>query len=437
MIVAVHLGLVWVVGALAPPLAWTAIVAAAFAGGALGLGVGLLGFLAALAGFLMVITATRAASVLGGTGGRRALWALLVAGVGTAGWVLGWAVTDVAGLGVSRDPLLAALLGGVPFALVAGLLLLRGWPFSVGALTLSVALVAAGVVVLRQEPSDELDARLVTAGIYRETSYVVAIPGYLPVGGRDYGDRLGGGSFGPEDPGLVPPDLFITITAYPRDVLGEQMCGQPTAYDSRLTWGACTVEEDGLVYRHNEVAHGYQVPIDDRFVTVVGTPAVDHDLLRAAASSLHPAGADELVGAQVEAGAHYAAQVPGYVGQVTGPSPGVTYTPADRAGNGARSVAITLYVSYAAGEDICFRTTECTPRDAGLTYVRDEDTHGYVIRRGDVNVRVLGGPQVAKELLRQATLTARPATDEELRRILPPPRPHGRLERLRHWLRQF
>ena len=48
------------------------------------------------------------------------------------------------------------------------------------------------------------------------------------------------------------------------------MCGQPTAQDSRLMWGSCTVEAGGLVYRHNEIVHGYQVPVADLYVTVGG-----------------------------------------------------------------------------------------------------------------------------------------------------------------------
>ncbi|MFI6596129.1 hypothetical protein ACIBHX_07770 [Nonomuraea sp. NPDC050536] len=39
------------------------------------------------------------------------------------------------------------------------------------------------------------------------------------------------------------------------------------------------------------------------------------------------------------------------------------------------------------GDSICFRTTECTPDGAGLTYVRDEDTHGYVVRHDQMIVQ--------------------------------------------------
>lgn len=435
-IVAFQLGAAWAVGAVALPMAWQALLVAVLAGGMGLFGViALVGALAVLAYLIVVITVSREVSVLGATGGRRLLWALLVMGGGTVGWALGWDGTDAAGLGVSRNPLLTLLLGGAPFALVAGWFLV-GWKRSTAALGLSVVLIGAGVVVLRHESPDELEERLVANGVDRETTYAVAIPGYLPTDGRDYGNGLGGASFYPENPDAVPPDRYITITAYDRVILGEQMCGQPTAQDSRLTWGSCTAEADGLVYRHNEIEHGYQVPVGHLYVTVVGTPAVDHDLLRAAALSLHMATADELGGHREQTGEYYTAAVPGYIGQVTGIPPGMLYAPADHIGNGAQSVSISLHVTYAASDSICFRTTECTP-DAGLTYVRNEDTHGYVIRRDEVNVQVLGGLRVDKTLLRQAALNARPATDEELRRALPPLKPRSLADRLRQWLRKF
>lgn len=435
-LVAVQLGAVWLVGAVALPAAYGVLLIAAFGGtGPFG-AVALAGVSTVLAYLILVITATRAASALGTTGGRRVLWALLVLGLGTAGWALGWAVTDIAGLGVSRDPMLTFLLGGVPFALVAGLLL-RGWQFNAAALGLTVVLAGAGAVVLRHETPDEFEARLTANDVHRETAYAVAIPGYVPNDDLDYGNGLGGGGFRIQDQDAVPPDRYLTITAYDRVGASEQMCGQPTAQDSRLRWGRCVIEPDGLVYRHNEIEHGYQVPVGRRYVTVVGTPAVDRDLLRAAASSLRPATAAELGGNQAQAGGIYAATVPGYVGQATGTPPGMVYAPADRTGNGVQSVAISLYVTYADGDSICFRTVECVPDGHGLTYVRNEDTHGYAVGRDRMNVRVLGGLRVDRSLLRQAALDARPATDEELRRALPPLEPREPIDHLRRWLRSF
>jgi hypothetical protein len=113
----------WAVGAMAPLAVTQALIGAMFARS----GVALLAVASvALAIVVLVlyaaVTGTRVVTGMGATAAGRVLWALLVAGGGAIGWSLGWAVTDAAGLGVSRSPALTVLLGGVPFALVAGLL---------------------------------------------------------------------------------------------------------------------------------------------------------------------------------------------------------------------------------------------------------------------------------------------------------------------------
>lgn len=433
--VAVQLGATWAVGSIALPVGWNLLLLTAFAGGRGPFVVlALVGVVGVLAYLIVVITTTRSVSVLGASVGGRVLWALVVLGVGTVGWALGWAITDAAGVGLSRNPLLTFLFGGVPFALVAGLLL-HGWPRRAPAIGLSVVLIGAAVVALRHETPEEFDARLALNGVSRETAYAVRISGYAPTN-RDYGDGLGGANFAPTDRGAIPPDRYLTIMVSDRVLPGEQLCGQPTAQDARLAFGDCAIEPDGLVYRHNEFEHGYQVPVGPVYVTVAATLAVDRDLVRIAARSVHVATVDEF-GGHEQTGNYYAATVPGYTSQLAGAPAGLVYLPADHTGNGAQSVAITLHATDALSESVCFDTTECTPDGAGLTYVRREDTHGFVLRRGRVNVRVLGGLRTDRALLRQATLDARPATDDELRRALPPPRPHSFLDRLRQWVRSF
>ena len=75
----------------------------------------------------------------------------------------------------------------------------------------------------------------------------------------------------------------------------------------------------------------------------------------------------------------------------------------------------------------------CTPDSDGLQYRRTEDMHGYVVRRGDLNVYAMGGVGVDRALLRRAALDARPV----IRRgtaALPAPVPgKGPLDRLRRW----
>ncbi|NYH40383.1 hypothetical protein HNR22_000110 [Micromonospora jinlongensis] len=98
--------------------------------------------------------------------------------------------------------------------------------------------------------------------------------------------------------------------------------------------------------------------------------------------------------------------------------PRVGYALADHTGCAAASVRVALHVTF-AGQDPCFQAT-CTSEAAGLTYVRREDSHAYVLRRGDVNVEVAGGVSVSRSLLREAALAARPASEDELLRALPP-----------------
>ena len=86
-----------------------------------------------------------------------------------------------------------------------------------------------------------------------------------------------------------------------------------------------------------------------------------------------------------------------------------------------------------AEQDPCFQAA-CTSEGAGLTYVRREDGHGYVLRRGDVNVAVTGDVSVNRSLLRDAALAARPASQDELLRALPLPPDRDLLDRLRAWL---
>ncbi|MEV0999626.1 hypothetical protein [Nonomuraea sp. NPDC050202] len=79
----------------------------------------------------------------------------------------------------------------------------------------------------------------------------------------------------------------------------------------------------------------------------------------------------------------------------------------------------------------------CTPEDPGLTYIRTEHSHGYVVRRGQVDVRVMALAEADRTLLRQAALSARPATDAELLRGLPPWTPDDAGARFHRWLHSF
>lgn len=54
------------------------------------------------------------------------------------------------------------------------------------------------------------------------------------------------------------------------------------------------------------------------------------------------------------------------------------------------SPTIRLDVQNAGPDTVCAETTQCMPDGPDLTYVRTKHSHGYVVRRGYVNVRVMG-----------------------------------------------
>ena len=83
------------------------------------------------------------------TGGARArlLWVLLVMGGGLAGWSYAAVVTYAAGFDSTTQLILAYTVGGLPFALVAALLL-RPWRVNVVAGAVCAGLVTAGFLMV-------------------------------------------------------------------------------------------------------------------------------------------------------------------------------------------------------------------------------------------------------------------------------------------------
>jgi hypothetical protein len=288
-------------------------------------------------------------------------------------------------------------------------------------------------MLVHEERVDDLDQRLGGARVDRSTAYVVAIPGYRPVG-RDYGGGLGDDVFELADEAAVPADRYVSVVSYPDVSPAESMCGQRTAIDSRLTWGRCETEPNGLVYRDNGIHHGYQVAVGERHVSIAGSPSVPRDLLRAGATSIRPATTAELSG-DPPTGEVYAVTIPGYLGKPTGIPRGMLYEPVDGAGGGAQSVSVQLDVAFGDLETFCRDARECATEGTGPTYARQEHTHGYAMRREDVTVIVVGGLRVDRALLRQAALDARPATYDELFLNLSPAPTKTRLDRILDWLR--
>ena len=151
------------------------------------------------------------------------------------------------------------------------------------------------------------------------------------------------------------------------------------------------------------VQHGYQVIVGQSIVVVAGPLVVDQKVLRAAAAKVRPATPAEL-NALGFPGEVVHRRGPGYVAHARGIPHGVTLEPSDPAA-APQSMLIDVFVD--SSQDPCGGTlATCTPDSDGLQYRRTEDMHGYVVRRGDLNVYAMGGVGVDRALLRRAALNA-------------------------------
>jgi hypothetical protein len=78
------------------------------------------------------------------------------------------------------------------------------------------------------------------------------------------------------------------------------------------------------------------------------------------------------------------------------------------------------------------RIAECVDERPDLRYERTTDDHTYYVRRGSARIEVRGTLGVGRDVLRNAALTVRPATDAEITSMLPPARTgHGVVGRLK------
>jgi hypothetical protein len=77
------------------------------------------------------------------------LWTILVAGGGFAGWGFAAVVTFESGFSLAAQLILAYTCGGLPFALVAGMLA-RPWQLNAAALMVTVIAVLVGLTLIPQ-----------------------------------------------------------------------------------------------------------------------------------------------------------------------------------------------------------------------------------------------------------------------------------------------
>jgi hypothetical protein len=396
-----------VTGALTVLLGLQLVVVTVFYGGlgftmlvALGMlcaGIGLLVLVASIAPGEFWFTRTR---------GGRFGWAILVGGLGAAGLSLTWRISEEAGLDLDDHLLLWVGLSGAPFALAAGLLL-RRWYLAAGSLVLSVAATAGLLNALAAtvpEPT-EVNFRAAAAGRDRGDFFVTQVPGY------HIGWQSGRFQLDPDDPAIIPLARDITLYTSLDDPTPD--CAF-NPRDPELQGHTCIVERPGLTYTKAVDAHGYFLRAGTTLIEIVGSPAVDQNLLRDAVLRAVP-GPDPAI---------YTVDIPGYTSMKAGPRPGISFQQADKTQLPyARHVEIEVTRYPSAGQCAVFPDSqylECVDEHPGLAYWRLTDKQMYVSQRGPVEVRVIGGLGVDRNLLRDAALASRPATDDELLTMLPP-----------------
>ncbi|WIM98870.1 hypothetical protein ACTOB_002490 [Actinoplanes oblitus] len=432
---------VWLFGAVAPLVSGGFLLAAIWGGGAAGQLLVPVVLAADVAVLFLVVRLTREATWLGATAGRRLLWAVLVAGLGGALWGLGWGVSDAAGFGLSHGNTGILFFGGLAFVLVAGLLA-KPWPVPVVSAVLLAVVAGVGLQGLRASAPDDLTERLAHAGKQRDDFWALRVPGYRPVGALRYGPEFGGDRFEPVDPALIPQARFYTVHTQPFEIgRHPETCAAHLLYATRSgafgsDIGKCETESGGLLHvtSASGTSHAYLRRAGGTLITVEGTDTVSRPALRAAVRAARPATSAELAARQATGEREYfVAPAPGYRLLYFG-SGGTEYEPSDGI-NGIEDAMIDLRVAKPTGPVTCSLEYTCAAEPGGLTYERSTDQQGYLLQRLPYLIHVTGGLAVDRDRLREAARNVRPATDAELRALLPEPAPRGPIDALRRRLR--
>jgi hypothetical protein len=410
------------IGALALPNGFAYLVMAGWtSSGGAALGTAVLYFAVVTA--LLVGAATLVPEVSGLTRsvGGRVSWALTVTVVGTIVWYFAFSVHSEVERELDRNAMMAFPLSAVPFALVAGLFL-RRWYFKIGTIALVVVSGLGLLSVLSGTEPNEVDARLAAAHVDRRTVFVAEIPGYHRV------PQQLSWTLVPDDPQLIPPPRYISLFAYPNDPTAD--C-QPHPNDSTMAGFPCTVEQPGLTYIAGVAEHEYFHRKGNLVLHIVGTLAVDRGILRDAILTARETGEPGI----------YTTDIDGYESQPQGTPPGTAFSLKDKARSpGAKNVEVSGSRIPHAGECAEWQQSpaespflECVAERPDLHYERLAEHHLYYAQHGSWEVMVMGGIGVDRNVLRDAALSARPATDEELMTYLPlaPPAPRTFMSRLK------
>ncbi|WP_121391256.1 hypothetical protein [Actinokineospora cianjurensis] len=267
-----RVGLAGLAGAFLAPLAVSFGVVAMFGGGSALLIAGPALFAVFVVVLMAVTRVAPEASWLPSSRGGRFVWAALVGGIGFGLWLLAWDITDEVHLGISQSQPLWLLLGVVPFALVAGVLL-RRWYLALGSLVVFVAVSLVLLHALAGAVPSDVDQRIAAAQVDRSSLMVTAVPGYEPVPQQRtwYLSSRSGSSYI-----AVGPPLGTT--------------------PGQCTYGALTCETESPTLRYElfDDTQQYIRVIGTQETQISASRTVDRDTLRTAAQSAHPASDDDI-----------------------------------------------------------------------------------------------------------------------------------------------
>ncbi|MEU4703269.1 hypothetical protein [Nonomuraea dietziae] len=171
-----QIGSVWLIGLVVTPFVYGALLIAALSGN---YAVMLIPAAAMILGLYVVGSLTPAVSPMTVARGRRLVWSITVCLAGSAGWWAGlWVLAQPSASMPQNWP---GILGGLPYALVAGVLMLR-WTGLIS-LVLSGVLVIGGVFLF-QEGRAEREATALAERVapVRDLIYMVDIPGHQEAG---------------------------------------------------------------------------------------------------------------------------------------------------------------------------------------------------------------------------------------------------------------
>lgn len=391
-------GVAGVAGAVMVPLGIRVVIGALIAFGVGGIVVAAAYFALFVAVLAAVAKVAPGESWLSTNLGARVVWGLLVGGVGIVLWLLGWSVSDEAGLGVSNSPSLWIPGGFLVFALLAGMLL-RRWYLALGSLTV---LVVAGLFLLKSLAAtlpSELERRLAAAHVSRESIMAVAVPGYHVQPNQSAWQLV------PDNEDPYQPSPYASLYSLEDTPPGD--C-EITPHDTKYPMSDdCEIDRPGLFYVKG-LSQAYVHRVDGKRIVLNAPNSVDRAVLRDAVLAVRPA----------EPAGSVTTTLPGYTATNVFPE-STTFTPDDKTLlPGARLISVATQLSSIAGQ-CTYGALACEVESPALRYERFEDAHEYVRVAGSQEIRVRGGMAVGKDVLRTAVLAAHPATDDDLRLLLP------------------